>query len=170
MEKWRPAVGFGGRYDVSSLGRVRSKLRSEIKILKPQVDYRGYRFVGLSKGREQRQLRVKVGRLVLEAFRGLQNGFEVDHRDRDRGNDRLTNLRWATRLQNIQGRGPFIKSSSKGVPGVSLYINNARPNQSGKWRAFAKVGGRLYHIGYYSTIEEASSARASWFVNQGVGL
>jgi hypothetical protein len=92
-ERWKPVVGWS-HYQVSNLGRV----RSERKILKPQVNCRcGYRFVQLCPGRVNRY----VGQLVLEAFKGPRpTGLEVDHLDRIKTNDKLSNLKWVTHSQN----------------------------------------------------------------------
>lgn len=142
-EIWATVPGYE-RYQVSDLGNIRSSKG----LLKPCVDYRGYRVVQLSPGKKT----IKVARLVLEAFVDSKHGFEVDHINRLRGDDRLENLRWCTRKQNVANRGRFTSSSSGGVPGVSWY------KKSKKWRAFKKIDGVLYHIGYFFSVEEAEKA------------
>lgn len=63
-ESWRPVIGHEGRYEVSSLGRVRSLLTN--KILKQSKNSSGYFVVGCStKSRSGNKL---VHRLVAESF------------------------------------------------------------------------------------------------------
>lgn len=92
-EIWKPAVGHVG-YDVSNLGRVRSRLRKELLIMRPALN-RGYPAVSL-----QGTTR-KVHALVAEAFIGPRpEGQEVRHRDGNKLNPALANLRYGTRKQN----------------------------------------------------------------------
>lgn len=99
-EKWKPVVGWPG-YQVSNLGRV----MSQICVLKPGIDTHGYRYVVLCPGQKNKL----IGRLVLEAFKGLSD-LQVDHKDRVRTNDKLSNLRWATPAQNCQNRRTPVRN------------------------------------------------------------
>lgn len=112
-EEWRPIAGSNGRYDVSDLGRVRSwiipnspRLLAEPRILaaRPQSD--GYAVVQLFiNGTMRSRL---VHNLVLEAFVGPRPGSILEwdgaHDDDDPTNNHLTNLKWATRKQNMADR------------------------------------------------------------------
>ena len=90
----------GGRYAVSSRGRV----RSGEKILRPGVGTTGYRATRLV-GPDGRRRLYKVHRLVLEAFVGpCPEGQEARHLDGDRLNNALENLAWGTRSENAQDR------------------------------------------------------------------
>lgn len=61
-EEWRPVVGYEGRYEVSSLGRVR-----RVKIIFPSKKKHGYMQVSLvDKAGVRRSLRLH--RIVAEAF------------------------------------------------------------------------------------------------------
>jgi hypothetical protein len=63
----------------------------------------GYAFVWIKDGARLRKM--SVHRLVLLAFRGLpQPGQETRHRDGDRTNNRLGNLRWGTPRQNARDK------------------------------------------------------------------
>jgi hypothetical protein len=104
-EEWRPVPvdGYGHAYDVSSLGRVRRVLPAmgtrPGKILVGSIGGNGYRVVNLSVGCER--FPKNVHELVALAFLGPPpDGYEVDHRDHDRGNARLDNLRYLTRKAN----------------------------------------------------------------------
>lgn len=149
IEIWKPIPGFE-RYQVSDHGNVKG---IRVELLKPSIDYRGYRIVRMP-GRKL----MKVSRLVLMAFRPIKDKLEVDHINRIRGDDRLINLRWATRRENSLNRGMVKNSSSGGIPGVSWYTNKQKPNFDKCWRAFKRIDGVLYHIGYFKTIQEAEIA------------
>jgi hypothetical protein len=109
-EVWKNISGYEGLYEVSSLGRVRSlphkvynKLIGEYiskeKILKQGSLVRGYKGVGLYKnGKEKTQ---KVHRLVAEAFIPNPNNYpEVNHKNEDTSDNRVTNLEWCTSKYN----------------------------------------------------------------------
>lgn len=93
-EKWREVIGFEGRYEVSDLGRVRNS--STGRVLRPGVATHGYPTVALGRGNTR-----TVHSLVAAAFLGeAPGGCEVCHKDGDRLNPSLTNLRFGTRSSN----------------------------------------------------------------------
>lgn len=71
------------------------------KRLSPGVGTNGYHnFRPLIDGK---RVTVDLPRIILEAFVGpAPDGMEVCHGDRDKGNNRLSNLRWGTREENIE--------------------------------------------------------------------
>lgn len=115
-ERWLPVVGYEGLYEVSDHGRVRSldrfipsprgksgKRRHKGRILAATVSpATGYRTVTLADAAGGRKLYYAlVHRLVLEAFVGpCPDGMECCHKDLDRSNEALSNLRWDTRSAN----------------------------------------------------------------------
>ncbi len=107
-EAWKDIANHEGSYQVSSLGRVRSldRVLSDGRtytgrLLKPGIASHGYPTVNLSnKGVVVNML---VHRLVLDAFIGpCPAGLECCHRDGDRTNPRLNNLRWDTSANNYK--------------------------------------------------------------------
>ncbi|MFT2797431.1 HNH endonuclease [Serratia sp. N21D137] len=76
---------------------------------------------------------------------------EIDHINRVRDDNRIINLRLATRSQNAKNK---LKSSANtsGFKGVSAISTR------GKWVAHIRVDGKNKHIGYYNTPERASIA------------
>jgi hypothetical protein len=111
-EEWKPVVGYEGRYEVSTLGRVKSlpnsRRRSSL-ILKPHSCKRGgYFTVGLvsNDGVRWAQKTTFVHLIVLTAFVGPSPGAEYQccHGDGNTGNTSLSNLRWDTLSGNQMDR------------------------------------------------------------------
>lgn len=68
--------------------------------------------------------------------------LEIDHIDGDRSNDRLSNLRLATRQQQ-QWNTKKSRSNTSGAKGVSFY------KRLGLWRADITVHGEQKTLGYF---------------------
>jgi hypothetical protein len=105
MEQWKDIVGYEGLYRVSNTGRVLSlgndKTRQD-KILKPDIS-KGYKRVRLFKN--NRSQRYAVHRLVAFAFLPppvKPTASEVNHINRDRGDNNSYNLEWTTREENME--------------------------------------------------------------------
>lgn len=101
MEEWRKT--HDPDYEVSSLGRVRRATDGHStkagRVLKPSVHTSGRLVVRF--GRPQRTY--FVHHLVLDAFTGPRpDGHETNHKDGNPRNNRVENLEWVTRSENIQ--------------------------------------------------------------------
>lgn len=81
---------------------------------------------------------------------GVWPDYEIDHRDKDQGNNVFTNLRPATRAQQNQNRG-IGKANKTGVKGVSQYGH--------RFRATIGIGGKKLSLGLFDTVAEAAAAR-----------
>jgi len=90
--------------------------------------------------------------LARELGRELRPGEQVDHIDRNTFDDRIENLRLATRAQNMANQGKPKGTYSSEYKGVSW---NKRAK---KWQAYIKVNGKTIHLGYF--IEEFEAAIA----------
>ena len=106
-EEWRPVVGLGGWYDVSSHGNVRSwhlnkwGRRDTPKPLAQAIHKDGRRQVFLRLPGEKGVNR-KVHTLVAEAFIGPRpTGLDVCHDDGDASNNHVSNLRYDTHRANL---------------------------------------------------------------------
>lgn len=108
-ERWVPAVGFAGRYEVSDLGRVRSVPRQVINsgqvkmepggLLNPYWHRRHLKVTLYGDNKRERQVFVHI--LVLESFVGPKpRGMLGCHKDDDPRNNTLRNLRWDTPAAN----------------------------------------------------------------------
>lgn len=98
-EEWKEVYGFNVLYEVSNLGRVRTKYTqskvygSTYNYLTPVDNGNGYlRFNWKSKNVNHT---VYLHRLVATAFLDNPHGYhEVNHKDEDKKNNRADNLEW----------------------------------------------------------------------------
>ena len=101
-EIWKDAPGYEGRYQVSNLGKVKSlnynRTCKEV-ILKAGKDGRGYLRVVLRK--DGNSITNTIHRLVMLAFVG-ESGLDVNHINGIKTDNRLENLEYCTRSENIQ--------------------------------------------------------------------
>lgn len=99
----RSVPGLLGAY-VSDCGKVFSRDRKQPAILntrKPYLGKVGY-YVVTFKGEHSRQAPRYVHRMVAESFLPPRDdNHEVRHLDGDRLNNRVANLTWGTRLENV---------------------------------------------------------------------
>lgn len=78
---------------------------------------------------------------------------QIDHKDRNKKNNRWANLREATQSQNNANTGLFAHNTS-GAKGVSWH------KRTGTWRADIKVNRRQISLGHFDSFEAACAARA----------
>lgn len=76
---------------------------------------------------------------------------EIDHINRDRSDNRMANLRIATRSQNNVNASRRSDNKS-GVTGVTWHKG------SQKWRATCHINGKQVQVGMFDSIEEAAKA------------
>lgn len=76
---------------------------------------------------------------------------KLDHIDRDKQNNAISNLREATQAQNCYNRKRAINSTS-GFKGVTYR------RSSGKWNAQIGCAGKRFNLGLYDTPEAAHQA------------
>jgi hypothetical protein len=98
MEIWKLVPEYDGKYEVSDQGRVRSFQRyPQGRILRPGRMPSGHLSVALGRGNSQ-----CVHKLVLLAFVGAApDKHECRHLNGDPADNRLENLCWGTRSENI---------------------------------------------------------------------
>lgn len=115
-EIWMPISGYVGLYEVSNHGRIRSVDRIQDlpnchgwisprhdkgRIFKPTDNGHGYLIVQLRKDGKRKNH--YVHRLVAGAFLEKPDGKDgVNHIDRDRQNNMVTNLEWCTQKENVR--------------------------------------------------------------------
>ena len=103
MEIWIKAKNYSN-YEVSNLGRLKTfnwKGTGKESIIKPAKDKRGYLRTVL-KGDDGISKTIKVHRIVLNSFNPTNEVLEVNHKNGIKDDNRIENLEWCTRKQNIQ--------------------------------------------------------------------
>lgn len=94
-------------------------------------------------------------RLAWFYVHGVMPKLEIDHINRVRDDNRLVNLRLATRKQNSQNREIRIKTNS-GIQGVKRNVSNVIGVIS--YTARIIVDGQDIYLGVYSKAEHARAA------------
>jgi hypothetical protein len=97
-----------------------------------------------------------VHRMIWENYKGsIPAGFEIDHINGNRKDNRLANLRLVTRRQNAENRQKAHKGNTSGVKGVSWY------KRYGQYVAQICVDGKRITLGYRKTLDEAAALYAA---------
>jgi hypothetical protein len=112
MEFWKDVIGLEDYYQVSNLGNVRSKERFvirgrggrykiECKNLNPSINSDGY-LTGIFRV-DKNPINYKVHRILAESFIGsIPEGFEVNHINGIKTDNRLENLEIVSKSKNIK--------------------------------------------------------------------
>lgn len=122
-EIWKDIEGYDN-YEVSTLGQVRNKKTGHATF--GSLNDQGYLRVSLEKKTHN------VHRLVALAFLENPNNYPtVDHKDRIKTNNNLTNLQWASREMQNQNRDCVLNANNiclrkDGQYKVDIRRNNIR--------------------------------------------
>lgn len=94
----------------------------------------------------------RMHRLIFFAHHGIveQKTLDIDHINRDRLDNRIENLRLATRSQNGMNRESTCANTS-GYKGVFR-------RDSGAWISKIKVQGEIFYLGQFASPEQAALA------------
>lgn len=109
IEIYRHINGFSDRYEVSSIGNVKANVAlvefrygqkriAKERVLNQKTDKDGYKRVTLHS--ESKRKYVFVHRLVAAAFLGDITGFEINHKNGIKDDNRVENLEIVTGSQN----------------------------------------------------------------------
>lgn len=138
-EIWKPCYGFLA-YMASTLGRIKNK---QNKILKMPIEKRGYKTITLYK--DKKRIHKAVHRLIALSFLSLPTlKHEVHHLDGNKQNNKIDNLKFVTRGENMQatydlGFQPCRK-------GEKHWINKLTNKEIRKIRAMNSGGILQYEI------------------------
>jgi hypothetical protein len=161
-EIWVDVKNFEDSYQVSNLGRVKSKGKLILKsngrimtfperIISQSTHYKNnYNSVHFTKNEIKK--RFLVHRLVALNFlkTDIENA-EVNHIDSDKSNNKLNNLELVSRGENQSHLSKAKKTSSDYV-GVCLLTNK-------KWTSYITHNRKRFHLGTFKTQLEAHLSR-----------
>ncbi len=152
MEEYKIIEGYEN-YEVSNTGKLRNK--SSNKFIVGKNDKDGYIEVSLrhKEGDVNSKRRFfRLHRLVATAFIPNPNNKPlVDHKDGNKANNNVDNLRWASFVENTYNSKKISKDTKTNVKGITL--------EHGKYRARIRVNGKSLSLGSFKTLDEAIIAR-----------
>lgn len=157
MEIWKSIKDFEGLYEVSNLGRIRTKYWEKRKmskdpIRKTQISNCGYEMVLLKNN--YRQKNCLVHRIVAKTFVDNPKKFNyVHHKDGNKSNNRADNLEWVNMKQHI------IDHQGKIIIGFNRITKEIREFKS-QTSAAEYIGGKHQNI---STSINKKIAVKNWY-------
>lgn len=116
------------------------------------IHWMGYRYVKfLFEGRKTQAASHRIAWSIFHQT-DIPPTMEIDHIDRDKLNNRISNLRLVTRAQNARNTSATVNRSAR--RGVSRCRNG--------WRAYTYRDGRYVHLGQFSTDTAAANAVSAY--------
>jgi hypothetical protein len=106
VEIWKDVVGWEEKYKVSNQARIWNKT-TDVEVAQVLTGIPQYKYVNLNSNKKYKL--VRVHRLVAEAF--IDNPEDlpmVDHIDRDKMNNHVSNLRWVDSSGNQKNTGSAV--------------------------------------------------------------
>ena len=146
IEVWKDIEGYD-KYEVSTLGNVRNKNTG--RILK-SANKGGYLCVGLS---NKVTKTYQVHRLVALAFiPNPENKPQVNHKDKNGLNNKLSNLEWNTIEENNKHRSAgVIQTTNQNLSILRIDINSGKClekynsiDEGAKWIVSQNIGNNLH--------------------------
>ena len=117
-EQWKSISGYEGKYEVSNLGRIRNlnwNGTGEVRVIAQHANpMTGYIQVTLYDKALKKSVMKYLHRLVADAFLPNPNNLEqIDHKDADKTNNTVSNLRWVSRkFNNSRKRTKMLKAAN----------------------------------------------------------
>ena len=178
-EMWKDIKGYEGLYQVSNLGRVHSLDRFvprktgtvqkvHGRILKLPEDKDGYSQVSLWKRNKMKK--AKAHRLVGEAFIPNPNNLpEINHKNEVKNDNRVSNLEWCTRKENINhGTRSEQVAKTKRKPVIGINLDTGKKTTFKSMREASKFGFHPSAIRKVCIGEQEAHKGYSWeFAKEG---
>ena len=147
MEEYKNIQGYEF-YSVSNFGNVRNN--RTLRILKPGVSGDGYYTINLCNG-INKPISMKIHKLVGKAFiENPKNKRCIDHIDRNKLNNKVENLRWATHSENNMNKKLYSNNKTK-CKGIKKRYN--------RYHALITIHGHTEYIGSFESFNQAVIAR-----------
>lgn len=100
-EIWKDVPCFEGKYQVSSLGRLKRYHNGKYVIMAAR--HRGHSYLGVTLTKNEFKKDFYIHRLVAEVFIPNPNGLpQVNHKDFNKENNTIDNLEWCTGPENVK--------------------------------------------------------------------
>jgi hypothetical protein len=159
QEIWKDIEGFDGRYQISTFGRVRNAEENRLLKLQKQPKDRdktkrdpNQYYVLVCLCMNGKETTARVHRLVAKAFIPNPNNYpEVNHLDRIKHNNHVSNLEWSNPHEQTSHRFITCKKTSK-YTGVSWCKTQEA------WKAQIQVKRKKIQLGFHPTEEQARDA------------
>jgi hypothetical protein len=172
MNEWTDIPGYESYYQICQNGTIRTTRGGRIR----KIHYVPDRYAVLDLSKAGVIKTHSVHRLMGLTFLPNPDGLpEIDHIDRNKHHNNITNLRWVTKSENQQYRPVSI--AARAAEAAILERKQARPTYSGHTNikklpnerfAFDTRRGGHRHYRVYDTIEEAIVARDTYFADNPV--
>ena len=167
-EIWKDVLGYETHYEISDLGKLRSKERlapcrgGKTRKVKPALkklflNKNGYQITTLSLGGVL--WTVTVHQLVAQAFLpNFKKGIEINHKDGDKANNAITNLEISNPSHN---QLHAVRTGLKPKTGSTSFFNNVsyitNPAAKAKWAVCIRHQGNSSY-GWKTFLTEIEAA------------
>ncbi len=162
MEEFFPIPDYDG-YFINKLGQILSKRKyKEGRIMKPIMEKNGYYIINLYKDKKHKTM--SIHRLMGEIFIPNDNNLPyIDHIDRCKTNNSLSNLRWCSYELNNQNR-TRPKDNKLGHKHINLWIDKRNDNE---WYRFNITRNGKTHDKRFKTLEDAIKYKIEYLTDLG---
>lgn len=138
-------------YKISTIGEIKSyKNHNKPILLEQNINKSGYYYVNLKK---EGKSKIKyIHKLIVTDILNLEipKGFEINHIDLDKSNNTVENLELVSKNENQSHSKNYNTKKPAGC-----YFVKSRKNKP--WRVKIQKDKKIYQLGYFSTLEEASN-------------
>ena len=146
-------------YQASRTGEIRRVWEHKAVPLKQCTLEKGYKRVALSIGGAKKTFHVAT--LVAKTFiPNPENKPQIDHIDNDPSNNRVENLRWATRMDQLKNRRPYATTGEK-----HIHRRRSKNNGEERFAVLIKEDGKVLFQKIYNTMDEARAARDAFLAS-----
>ena len=137
-------------YMINKNGEIYSKKHK--KVMKQFISNKGYYYLKIRK--DNKSYSKLIHRLLGLQFLDNSNNLPlIDHKNRNKLDNNLNNLRWVTRSENCKNLGMREDREVKYI-GVRKVKNKIKK----PYRSETTFNNKKYHVGYFDSEEEAYEA------------